>query len=221
MKLSFFFALLALSVSNTAAIKLRGERELHAKPPDDNDCKDEKNWKDSYGLTCDWYKNNYGACQLYGDMFKNKGHTANEACCICTKKVIHPGAIVVTYNTIVLIKNNQCATAENGMIVTKACDASKDSQKWELTSNGHLKNKSTNKCAYGAGGAIAHKTNLSLVDCPTDGADKAYQFKFDDKLIKSVKNEAFCIDYSEEKLRWQWYECNASNGNQLWLKKTV
>ena len=219
MKVSVFFALLALSVSSAAAAELRGERELHATPVNSDSCKDESNWKDSYGLTCDWYKSNCGACQLYGNQFANAGHTANTACCICTKKVIHPG--VVTYNTIVLDKNSQCATAENGFIVQKTCDASNDSQKWEHTSYGLLRNKATNKCAYSTGGAIAQKADLSLVTCPTVFTDKAYQFKFDNKLIKSVKNEAFCVDYSNSKLRWQWYTCNASNTNQLWTKKTV
>merc|ERR1711976_22891 len=43
-----------------------------------------ENWHDSDGpaFNCQWYGDN-GYCVEYGDMYKNFGKTANEACCVC------------------------------------------------------------------------------------------------------------------------------------------
>ncbi len=49
-------------------------------------CKDASNWVDSGGLGCSYYRKVARACQLFGNGYKNKGMTANQACCVCKQK---------------------------------------------------------------------------------------------------------------------------------------
>ncbi|GFH58999.1 PKD domain-containing protein [Chaetoceros tenuissimus] len=55
---------------------------------DEKKCVNVKNWHDSISpiFNCKWYKPN-NRCQIYGNMFENRGHTANTACCVCKKKL--------------------------------------------------------------------------------------------------------------------------------------
>jgi hypothetical protein len=63
--------------SNTAS---PSEAQTVVVPAPSPTCID-KVWKDSWGDTCDWYKENYKFCEAEG--FGNDGETASTACCFC------------------------------------------------------------------------------------------------------------------------------------------
>lgn len=52
------------------------------------ECTDTSDWNDSGGAqyTCAWYAAGNGRCSVYGSLFKNKGLTANTACCVCKNR---------------------------------------------------------------------------------------------------------------------------------------
>jgi len=51
-------------------------------------CTDVPGWHDADGTqyNCQWYSR-FRRCQRYGDLYRNFGYTANEACCVCKAKL--------------------------------------------------------------------------------------------------------------------------------------